>query len=347
MPGPPYVPQVAQLGGLPTPAVDDPISAVLLLLFAGAAATNMTIFQINRRRDHKFVFSALLFGFCMARIAALSMRMAWASHPTNVNVAIAANVFTVAGVILLFLVNLLFTARLVRAYHPHFGWHPATRWAFRLVYFSLVADLVMAVVASVQAFFTLDPNTRRIDRDIQLFVTTSFAVLAFLPVPVVALAAALPRPSRLEKFGQGRFRTKRRLLLGTALLLTLGAAFRTGVAFDVRPAAQPAWFHHRAAYYCFNYVVELLVVYAYTVARFDRRFHVPDGSSGPGHYAGGRQGKDAGLADRVNAEADVFGSDAPPDAAGGTGLVGRSESIPRLTREWEEKAQDELEKEAV
>jgi hypothetical protein len=66
--GPPYPPSAALLGGTPTVAVDDPISGVLLLFFVAAAATNMTIFQINRRRDHKFLFSGLVFGFCVSSL---------------------------------------------------------------------------------------------------------------------------------------------------------------------------------------------------------------------------------------------------------------------------------------
>jgi hypothetical protein len=48
---------------------------------------------------------------------------------------------------------------------------------------------------------------------------------------------------------------------------------------------RPAWFHGKACYYCFNFVVEVMVVYIYTLSRFDTRFHVPDGSSAPGHYS--------------------------------------------------------------
>ncbi len=207
----------------------------------------------------------------------------------------------------------------------------------------------MLIAVSVQSFYTLDPDTHRVDRDIQLFGATYLAFLAFLPIPVVLLAAALPRPSRVEKFGQGRFRTKLALLLATAALLTLGAGFRAGVAYDVRPANKPAWFHHKACYYCFNYLLELLVVYAYAIARFDRRFHVPDGSSRPGHYAGApppprRQGPLPPLhqhrgrplrphrpqPDRLVLHPPGFGS-------GG-------QSQPRLTREWETSARDEQEK---
>jgi hypothetical protein len=301
----------------------------------------MMIFQLNRKRDHKFVFSALLFGFCMARITALVLRIVWASRQTNVSVAIAANVFTAAGVVLLFIVNLVFAARLVRAYHPHVGWHPACRWAFRLCYVLVGACLVLAIVPTVQSFFTIDPDTRRIDRDIQLVATVALATLAFLPTPITLLALLTPRRTRVEKFGQGRFRTKVRLLLFTSLLLTVGAAFRTAVAFATRPINDPGWWHHKACYYCFNYVIELIVVYTYAAARFDRRFHVPNGSSGPGHYAGGaRTQKEASFAERVNAEGDVFGGDdsnAPVSAV---------EAEPEREQDWEKRAEEELGRES-
>jgi hypothetical protein len=59
---PPYRPTVWSLGGRPTKNVDIPITAVFLLLFIIGAATHMTIFQLNRRRGHKFIFNAALFG---------------------------------------------------------------------------------------------------------------------------------------------------------------------------------------------------------------------------------------------------------------------------------------------
>lgn len=309
---------------------------MLLALFVGSAAMHMTIFQINQRRGHKFIFSVLLFGFSMARIAALTMRLVWASRPTNISVAIAANVFTAAGVLLLFLVNLMFAQRVVRAYHPAFGWRKAIRWAFRLLYVSVVAVLAMVVVASVHMFFTLDPDVRNKERDVQLVAGTYLAALAFLPIPIVLLsrAAVVVRSRRggevekrvvQEKFGTGRFRTKIALLLSTSVLLTLGAAFRAGINFVPRPINQPAWYHHKAAYYCFNFVIELIVVYAYGIARFDKRFHVPDGSSGPGDYS-----KDGRI--MVNREDEVFG---PEDGDDTSGTVGENRNS--RGAEWEER----------
>ncbi|KAK3077934.1 hypothetical protein LTS18_008872, partial [Coniosporium uncinatum] len=59
--GGPYPPAIWSLGGRPKVSVDVPITAVFLVLFMGGAATHMTIFQLNRRRGHKFLMSAMLF----------------------------------------------------------------------------------------------------------------------------------------------------------------------------------------------------------------------------------------------------------------------------------------------
>ncbi|KAK0620265.1 hypothetical protein B0T14DRAFT_480985, partial [Immersiella caudata] len=281
----PYLPQTAQLGGIPTTNLDVPICAVFLALFVGGAAANMTVFQVNRKHGYKFLFSGLLFGFCMARIVALSMRIAWATHPRDVNVGIAAQIFTAAGVLLLFITNLVFAQRIIRAFHPFFGWNRGVTLMFRLLFGSIVAVLIMVITVTVQSFFTLDPDTRQIDRDIQLFCATYLAVLAALPIPLVTLAALIPRRTRIDKFGEGHFRTKFALLILTTTLLGAGAIFRAAIAYNPRPIQDPAWYQSKACYYFFNFGVEILVVYIYALSRFDRRFHVPDGSSAPGHYS--------------------------------------------------------------
>ncbi|POR38806.1 Uncharacterized protein TPAR_00971 [Tolypocladium paradoxum] len=287
--GPPYPPQGALLGGTPTTTVDVPVSAVFLLLFALAAALNMTIFQLNRRRDHKFVLSAVLFGFSMARIAANVMRIVWACYPRNARIAIAANILANAGVLLLFIVNLVFAQRLLRAYWPRLGWSRPLRVAFQALFAAVVACLVMVIVAGVYGFYTLDAATLQRLRDIQLFAVTFLAVLAFLPLPITALALLLPRREPVDGFGTGSMRTKILVLLFTTVLLTFGAAFRAGTAYIKRPAADPAWFQHKAAYYCVNYTIELIVIFTYALTRFDRRFHVPNGSCRPGDYSRGAE----------------------------------------------------------
>lgn len=224
----------------------------------------------------------------MARLTANIMRIVWAFYPRNASVAIAASILANAGVVL-FVVNLFFAQRLLRAYQPRLGWSRPLTLLFRALVASVVACLIMVIVSIVYSFYTLDPSTRSRLRRVQLVAVVFLAILAFLPTPVGLVVVLLPRRRlSVDKFCSSSMRTKLLLLLFTSLLLTLGAGFRAGVAFIQRPADAPAWFHHKACFYCFNYVIELVVVFNYVVSRFDRRFHVPDGSSQPGDYSGGK-----------------------------------------------------------
>ncbi|SCO85130.1 uncharacterized protein FRV6_09257 [Fusarium oxysporum] len=335
--GPPYLPKTAGLGGRPTASVDDPICAVILAFFVGGAILNMTIFQLNKKRSHKFVLSGLLFGFCMARITANVLRIAWASNPHDTSLAIAAQVFANAGVVLLFVVNLIFAQRILRAYHPQIGWSRPASLVFKLLYFCILASLVMLITAVVYNIYTLNPHTKQQLRDVQLTGSTFLAILAFLPLPIVGACFIIPRRAPMDKFGQGRMRTKIQLLIFTTILLSLGAAFRTGVSFKLRPANDPAWYHSKACYYCFSYVIEIIVVFSYTLSRFDRRFHIPDGSHAPGDYSG-RNTKTQERMYRVNTEEEVFGDDERPRTA---------EQRQQQQRNWEAGLKEELKEETV
>ncbi|KAI9669483.1 MAG: hypothetical protein M1829_005072 [Trizodia sp. TS-e1964] len=288
MSGPPYPPQNAGLGLTPTPTPDIPLASVFLFLFLASAAANMTIFQLNRARKHKFPISGMLFGFCIARTVTCILRIIWATQETNIPLAIAAQVFVSAGILILFIINLLFTQRLLRASHPHLARRPAFSSAFRAYYISLALVLVLLITVAVQTFETLNPDTLHIDRALQQFGATYFAVSALLPVLLLALFTLLPRPPHPDKFGTGRFRSKIALLITSSLLLSLGAWFRAGITFAPRPRAEPAWYHSKACFYVFNLGIEIVVVVLYLVARVDVRFHVPDRSCGPGAYSGKR-----------------------------------------------------------
>ncbi len=105
----------------------------------------------------------------------------------------------------------------------------------------------------------------------------------------------LPRKTRVEKFGSGRWRTKIAILLTSSTLLCLGAAFRAGTNFkNPRPINSPAWYHAKWCFYFFNFTVEITVVYLYLILRVDRRFYIPDGSKGPGDYLRDQNGREKG-----------------------------------------------------
>lgn len=316
----PYPPRFAAVGGKPNVDVDVPISAVFLFLFIVGAATHMTILQLNTRKGHKYIMSGLTFGFCMARIVTMIMRIVAACYPHDVQIAIAAQIFVSAGVLILFLINLVFAQRMLRAAHPNFGWHRGLSIAFGVLYALIGAMLVMVITATVQSFYTLSANTHKIDRALQLTAGTYLMVVAFLPIPMVIIGLVVPRKTRVEKFGTGRWRTKVAILLFSATLLTLGAAFRAGTNFkNPRPIADPAWYQAKWCFYFFNFTIEIVVVYLYALVRVDRRFHVPDRSTGPGDYRRGasdqseKDGRPASMGStfRVMSEEEVF-DDASP-----------------------------------
>lgn len=283
----------------------------------------MTIFQLNKRRGHKFIMSGLMFGFCMARITTCVMRIVWATRPTQIPVAIAAMIFVTAGVVLLFVINLIFAQRIVRAAHPNLGWHVLFSKAFVAIYVLIVAVLMMLIAATVYSFYTLSPTRHRICRDIQLFGGAFYMVIAFLPFPVVISGLVIPRKTRLEKFGIGRWRTKVAILLTATFLLCLGAAFRSGTNFKTpRPRNDPAWYQSKACFYIFDLGVEVIVIYLYLLVRVDLRFYVPNGSHQAGDYSGRNlvdkeavegENQRPKFEERIMSEEEVFDDEMPED----------------------------------
>ncbi|KAF4632205.1 hypothetical protein G7Y89_g5920 [Cudoniella acicularis] len=332
----PYPPTTAGLGGTPTTTLDDPITAVFLALFAGGAVVHMAIFQINQRRGVKFVISGLLFGFCMARITACTMRLVWSTHLMNVSIAIAAQIFVAAGVILLFITNLIFAQRILRALHPTWAWHKGISVAFKLYYASIVIMLIALIVCTVQSFFTLSTNTRRIDHDVQLVGSTYFAVAAFMPLPLLLICLIAPKKADLEKFGEGRFRTKIFVLVFSSIILTLGAAFRAGTNYKPRPISNPAWYHSKACFYIFNFTIEITVVYLYAILRVDKRFVIPNGSKRAGDYAAGRPRKQTapGVHDSAISGDTVTASEDDGDGDVEGGRLKRKYNMGKLNLPW-------------
>ncbi|KAI0015741.1 hypothetical protein F4780DRAFT_762558 [Xylariomycetidae sp. FL0641] len=286
---PPYAPQVAAVGGLPTILPDVPISAVFLLMYVCFAAANMTILQRNNRKGHKFLMSGMIFGFCMSRIVTFSLRIAWANHPYNVRLAIAASIFVNAGILLIYVINLLFAQRLLRAKLPTLGWHPAVSIICKVFYAALVAALITVIVAVILTSYTLHPKLLRQCQEILKTAITFLFVFTTLPLFLLALAF-FTRPKSAEKeelFGHGSIRSKAAIVLLSTLMCIFIAGFKCGTTWmPPRTIFHPAWYHSKAAFYGFLFVPEILVLSLLTFSRVDKRFHIPNGSAKPGDYSG-------------------------------------------------------------
>lgn len=285
MGGGPFASNVAALGGLPTIALDVPLCVGFAAMFLATGISHMTLFLRNKARGHKFIPSAATFGFCMSRVVTNAMRIGWAYHPTNVRIAIAAAIFVAAGILILFILNLLYAQRMLRAVYPRLGWSRPLSWIFKALYALVVVTIIMMITVVIQNVYTLDSNTKRIDRDIQLYGVTYFAIISFLPLPIVGAVLLSPRRKNVEEFGSGPWYMKVSIVAAAATPLCLGASWRAaGLWMPPSPVALAPWYDSKACFYVFDFGFDLATALIFLVGRVDQRFHVPDGSSKVRYY---------------------------------------------------------------
>lgn len=156
----------------------------------------------------------------------------------------------------------------------------------------LITSLLMIVVTSIWQFFTLNANTLRIFRDMQLAGQTYFTFFAFAPIIFVLVSLIIPR-HEIDKFGAGRLRVNITILLIAAAVLSSGQIFRCVTTWlppaplrNARGQLLPSpWYFQKACFYAFNFATEIIVVIMYAVVRVDLRFHVPDGAKRAGDYS--------------------------------------------------------------
>jgi hypothetical protein len=252
----------------------------------------MAILQTNQKRAHKFLISGPIFGFCMARTTTCIMRIVWAAYPHNVQIAMAAQILNNAGILIVYIVNLIFAQRVLRGMQPRIGWNRILSRVFKICYVLVGGVLVMVITATVVTFYTLDIQTKLACADA---LKAAIIFLFFITLaPLLLLAAAfflLPRNEESEQaFGTRSMERKALAVFLIACLTVTIAGFKLGTTFETpRPVADPAWYHSKAAFYCFGFVLEILVLCVVQVARVDRMFHVPDGSSAVKSYSAASQ----------------------------------------------------------
>ncbi|CRK33592.1 hypothetical protein BN1708_006089 [Verticillium longisporum] len=298
-PRPPYLSPFPVAGLIPNTSTDVPVSAVLLVLYLTSILSNILILRQNKGRGRPFPFQVLLIIYSVFRIVALTLRISYAAVPDNINLAIAANIISNAGVIVIFVLNLLVSPRLMRRF---FGVRGVTGWRRKISTIPFFAAipflpimLLTVVNVTILTYFTNDPKVRLDCLTAQKVASVTFVVIAFLPAPFAATVAILSSPiekqhrqQQAEKEATGSFASRvihpddrsTGTVRGSALLmafgsavLTVGAAYRTtSILSPRRMPGDPAWYHERPAYYCFNYMLELIVVAAYLIFRFDQRF---------------------------------------------------------------------------
>lgn len=222
----------------------------------------------------------------------MSLRIAWACYPTNVGLAIAANVFVYVGTIILYMVDWFFIQRIVRAQHTKIGWSTPYRIFHRGALALLVITLFLLIIGSIWQYFTLD--SEKLDILHALFRTgqTYFTAFCLAPAVLAVLSLLIPR-TEIEKFGAGRLRINIIILLVAVGVLSIGQIFRCTLAWipptplqdDQGQAVDTPWYLHKACFYAFNFVTEIIVIIMFALVRVDLRFYVPNGSKMAGDYS--------------------------------------------------------------
>lgn len=213
----------------------------------------------------------------MSRVIACVLRIASICLPRNPNLAISSTVFLNAGEVLIYLLNVALARHIVRTLYPRIGSHPLFTGTFWGLCTLIVLSVAMVLTAIVQSFFTLNLNTHRIDRDIQLYSLTCFAMVSFLPLPIGTLAFLPPVPAGEVEYGHGKLRKRGALLVTGAFFVCLGATYRcattwmTPVLLD---QPEPAY-DSRGCFYVFYFAMDILVIALYAVTRVDQLFFIP------------------------------------------------------------------------
>jgi hypothetical protein len=292
--GPPFLPSGAPLGGIPEAKVDIPISAVFLVIYLLAGLTHAFIYNHNRKSvKTKFGPSRFIILFCIIRIATMSLRIAQTQDVLSINLLITARVFTTAGVLLLYLLNFVLSQRIMRSWHPRFGWSRTMSWAFIAFYLTVPLTLFALIGCFVDSIYALDTHTRTQDADVVKYGITYFLVVAAFPIPFIIVNWLIRKAKKKERRDEpkeerhqcptmaGNATRSALVIMVAALLLVIGQIYRTGSGWaKPAPLLHPAWWDSKACFYVFEFVPEVLVIILYAVVRVDRLFFVPGKSGG-------------------------------------------------------------------
>ena len=273
------------IGGRPTVREDIPVSAVLLFLYVVGAVSNQSMFQMNRRKAHRFYMSWAMFGFCMARVATMVLRIAWTTRPNNARLAIAAGIFTNIGVLVIYIILLLLVMRVFRATHPRLGWNKHLGRTVLVSYFGLGGALLLTIGFTILTFYTLDPTLRTAALWVQRAAILYILIFNLVTTTLLLLSWLLPRASNSDNFGTGSMESKMRILGVAVFFSVFIAGFRMGLSWSpTRLASNAPWYDSKAAFYVIEFGFEIFILYWLLAARFDRRYYVPNNSHKAGDY---------------------------------------------------------------
>ena len=239
-------------GQYPSPIPDIPICAVLLVIYLAMAVANLVTLKAGQKQTGQiFIPSGMQIGLCMSRLVSLCLRIAWAKHVGDRDVAIAASIFVLAGVIVLEIVNMILFFRLLVRIHPSLEESVQFRTFKKVVYLFLAPIvLVETVVPGIQSQLVTSAAIR--NKDVVALKISIIVQALYCGVPLVGslyLVAA-------SKIRSGDIFKMWTMVLFNAFWLTFEQCFRTAQSFH----REVYWLQSKPTFYCVIFIPEILVV---------------------------------------------------------------------------------------
>jgi hypothetical protein len=246
-----------------------PVIAVYLAFFLLAALLTFNSIRRQVQASQRYAMSTLLFLFSGERVVACVLRIVWASRQTSVEIAIASQILLQAGVLLLYIGNLLYTGAIIRAGTGQHNW--LTVLQITLSILTLTA-FFMAVAAIVLEVYTLDQHTIANCRQVLRAAATCFVVLAATPLALIVAAYFSHREQLFQVVQNTWFDA---VVTGiSSLLCVLTAGFKMSVLWEApRSLWNPAWYHSKPALYGLELGPEILVLALFLLVHVETRYH--------------------------------------------------------------------------
>jgi hypothetical protein len=123
----------------------------------------------------------------------------------------------------------------------------------------------------------------------------TYFLLINIEAGVLLVYSCIRKSGNKDNFGRGSWGIKVGILGATIILATIEAGFRCGTVWSPAPlASNPAWWDSKAAFYCFNFMIDIFILAVFLLGRIDKRFHIPNKSFGPGSYSRGVKEEEKG-----------------------------------------------------
>jgi hypothetical protein len=174
--------------------------------------------------------------------------------------------------------------------HPTIGWSlPFTVFTLFLIW-SVPSVIVLNIISISVSFFSVGNEAQLTATETALTFGASWNVmLSLMPLLLLLIAGLLPMKKKPEQFGSGTLPGKAALVAYASATLGVGAAIRAAAIINPEQPGTQSTLFGKPVFYTTGFVLEILVVVIYAVARIDLLFHIPNGSSKPGDYTAGQK----------------------------------------------------------